>query len=159
MTEQTNSIIIRSACNDDAQRITQFNCSMALETEQLELDTVTVLDGVKAVMIEPSHGFYLIAESEGSAIGCLMITYEWSDWRNGRIWWIQSVFVQPEFRGLGAYKALYKEVVTKARSNSDEIRAIRLYVEKDNTKAQSVYQKLGMENSNYLVFEEALTTD
>jgi len=126
---------------------------MAIETEDKQLDSVTVNKGVNEILNNSDHGFYLIAESDGTPVGQLMITKEWSDWRNGNFWWIQSVYVQPDYRGKGIFKQLYNEV-TKFAKNEKNVCGIRLYVNKDNTTAQQVYAKLGMKESNYIFFEE-----
>ena len=152
------SILIREAHANDAPTIAQFNCDMAMETERLSLDKKTVDQGVLAVIEDPSHGFYLVAEEHNKVVGCLLVTYEWSDWRNGRMWWIQSVFVHHASRGRGVYKSLYQGVINRAEQIGG-IRTVRLYVEKENHRAQSVYEKLGMHNSGYLVFETDLTQD
>ena len=152
MSEQQVTVNIRIAKQDDAATIASFNVAMALETENHALDLATVTRGASAVIKDPAHGFYLVAESSGEVSGCLLVTYEWSDWRNGQMWWIQSVYVSPDHRGSGVYKKLYQEVVNRARQRSN-VPCVRLYVEKDNLRAQSVYKKLGMVNSGYLVYE------
>jgi len=146
---------IRNASTSDASAIAGFNIAMALETEDHSLDPVTVERGVGAVMENPSLGFYLVAEVAGEVAGCLMVTTEWSDWSNANYWWIQSVFVDTRYRGRGIYRGLYAEVQKRAQGQ-DKVCAIRLYVEKDNDVAQSVYRKLGMDNSGYLVFESRI---
>ena len=155
MSEQQAIVNIRIARQDDAATIARFNVAMALETENHHLDLSTVTRGASAVINDPSHGFYLVAEDADQLTGCLLVTYEWSDWRNGQMWWIQSVYVSPDHRGTGVYKNLYQEVVNRAQQRSD-VPCIRLYVEKDNLRAQSVYEKLGMENSGYLVYEVSI---
>ena len=155
MTEHNSLPTVRNASTDDAPIIARFNCAMALETENHTLDPGVVNAGVRTAIEQPAHGFYLVAEHDEQVAGCLLVTYEWSDWRNSRIWWIQSVYVDPGFRGRGLYKALYRAVVERAQAEED-INTIRLYVEKDNRLAQSVYEKLGMHNSGYLVYEATL---
>ncbi len=151
----TSNTRIREAVIADASTIAEFNIAMAMETESHALNRKTVNQGVAAVFGDSESGFYLVAEYDGIVAGCLMVTTEWSDWRNGRFWWIQSVYVAPNFRGHGLYRALYTAVHTRAL-NAGDVCGIRLYVEKDNRNAQSVYRKLGMDNTGYLVFEEPL---
>ena len=126
---------------------------MARETEDQALDTETVQAGVAKLFDSPQHGFYLVVESEGAVVGSLMITHEWSDWRDGLWWWIQSVYVVPNFRRQGVFSALYREVTTLARQDN-RICGLRLYVEKDNTNAQQVYAHLGMSEAPYRVYEQ-----
>ena len=125
---------------------------MALETERLALDEAIVRPGVAAVLDNDSLGFYLVAEVEGQPAGQLMVTFEWSDWRNGLWWWIQSVYVRPEFRRRGVYSALHRRVAEEART-ADGICGIRLYVEQDNTTAQQVYKSLEMYPTRYHMYE------
>ena len=141
----------REALPTDASTIIEFQLAMARETEDLELDRAVLTRGVNAVFADPALGRYYIAESDGRVIGSLMITYEWSDWRNGMVWWIQSVYVVPEFRGRGVYAGLYAHV--KALVQESAVRGIRLYVDRRNTAAQEVYARLGMNGEHYLVFE------
>ncbi len=147
------NLIIRFARLDDANILAEINKSMALESEGLNLDFQTVLSGVKNLMLQIDHGFYLIAAIENQIVGTLMITYEWTDWRNGLFWWIQSVYVVPDMRNKGVYKALYHYVKEIAK-NDTRFRGFRLYVDKDNQRAIEVYKKLGMTESNYIFFEE-----
>lgn len=144
----------RPAVIDDARIIAQFNQAMAQETEGKSLDLTTLDEGVQGVFDEPSHGRYLVAESEtGDVVGCLLITYEWSDWRSGQVWWVQSVYVQPDHRRRGVFKLLYKKV--KALGAADGgVCGYRLYVEKDNTNAQQTYKGLGLTPTPYLLFED-----
>jgi len=145
-------LLIREAKKSDCSRIVEFQMAMALETESLELDRDVLSLGVNAVLEDSSKARYFIAEEEGSSIGMLMITLEWSDWRNGWVWWIQSVYTAPEYRGRGVYKLLYQHVKSLVR-NSDNIRGIRLYVDKRNVTAQKVYDALGMNGSHYSTYE------
>lgn len=126
---------------------------MAWETEHKELPEATILRGVQRLIEKPEYGFYLLAEIEGNIAGTLMVTTEWSDWRDGLFWWIQSVYVAPEFRRKGVYKALYYEVKQLA-SRLPDVCGYRLYVEKDNKIAQSTYEKLGMSQTDYLLYEQ-----
>ncbi len=125
---------------------------MASETEDKGLNPTTLQQGVSEVLRNPQKGFYLLAVLSETVVGQLMITYEWSDWRNGYFWWIQSVYVNQDHRKRGVYKALNEEVLNLARLNGG-ICGIRLYVDKDNTDAQQVYRNLGMFESNYDMYE------
>jgi len=146
-------IIIRNANQDDVSLIAKFNSAMAKETEDKILDSVTVSRGVEAVLNTTELGLYFIAESDGVPVGQLMITKEWSDWRNAEFWWIQSVYVHPDHRKNKIYKKLYLEVVKFAKE-SGKVCGVRLYVDKENIIAQNVYSKLGMKESNYVFFDE-----
>jgi GNAT superfamily N-acetyltransferase len=137
----------------DAARIAAFNVIMARETEGLDLAEGTVHAGVSSVLADPAHGFYVVAERAGRLVGALLITYEWSDWRNGRFWWIQSVFVIPEARRQGVYQALHAFVSRRAREE-DGVCGLRLYVEMDNVSAQNAYRATGMHDSGYRLYEE-----
>ncbi|MBC8141281.1 MAG: GNAT family N-acetyltransferase [Armatimonadetes bacterium] len=145
-------IIVRAATDTDATTIAQFNRAMAQETEHKTLDEGTVNAGVRGLLTRPDYGFYLVAESEGRVIGCLLVTFEWSDWRNGLFWWIQSVYVRPEARRRGVFRALYRAVEAKADEN-ENVCGLRLYVERDNAAAQETYRALGMEETAYRLFE------
>ena len=147
--------ILRLAVAEDAPALAGFNQAMALETEARALADEVVLPGVEAVLRDSGHGFYVIADAGDEIAGALLVTYEWSDWRNGRIWWIQSVYVRPGHRRRGVYRALHEFVRARARSTGGVV-GLRLYVERDNTVAQSTYAALGMEEAPYLVYEEAL---
>jgi GNAT superfamily N-acetyltransferase len=142
----------RKAVPADAPSIVEFQIAMARETEELELDRGICARGVAAVFEDPSHGQYYVCERDGRVIGSTLITYEWSDWRNGVVWWIQSVYVAPEARGQGIYKGLYRFIQNLADANAN-VRGIRLYVDRRNTRAQQVYAKLGMNGDHYQVFE------
>jgi GNAT superfamily N-acetyltransferase len=145
------SVTYRSATRDDAASIIEFQLAMARETEDVSLDTAVTTQGVHAVIDDPSRGRYFVAESDGRVVASLLITYEWSDWRNGVVWWIQSVYVRPELRKQGIYAALYRHVQSIAER--ENVRGIRLYVDRRNTVAQRVYSRLGMNGEHYLVFE------
>ncbi|GIX05783.1 MAG: hypothetical protein KatS3mg115_0186 [Candidatus Poribacteria bacterium] len=142
---------VRWGAPEDVETIAQYNLQLAWETEQLRLDWEVVRAGVQAVFEDPSRGRYLVAELDGNVVGQLMITTEWSDWRNGPMWWIQSVYVAQEHRGRGVFRALFQRLREEAQAAS--VRALRLYVEKENTTAQEVYRRLGMRPSGYLVYE------
>jgi ribosomal protein S18 acetylase RimI-like enzyme len=144
---------IRKASNHDLAALVSFNQLMAMETENKKLDTNILTTGVNAVLTDANKGFYLVAETEQYEIaGSLMVTLEWSDWRNSHFWWIQSVYVAPNYRRMGVYSALYNEVKTLAE-NSDGVCGYRLYVEKDNQVAQKTYQQLGMKPTCYDMYE------
>jgi len=146
---------IRIANFEDSESLIEFNQAMALETEGKRLDPQTLKSGVESVFKDEKKGFYIVAESVGKIVGGLMITFEWSDWRNAWFWWIQSVYILPEFRGQGVYHQLYDFVKNKAKTQ-DAVCGFRLYVETENTRAQKVYEKLGMETSHYLMYEAAI---
>ncbi len=142
----------REASPADVATIVDFQVAMARETEELELDREVCTRGVQALFEDPSRGRYFLAESGGTVIASLMITYEWSDWRNGSVWWIQSVYVLPELRQQRVYAGLYDHVKRLVEAD-DSLRGIRLYVDRRNTSAQSVYERCGMRGDHYLVFE------
>lgn len=146
-------MIIRRATPDDAAALSRFNQKMAYETEGIELIPEIIDAGVKTMIENPQMGFYLVAESDGVIAAALMTTTEWSDWRNGIFWWIQSVYVLPEFRRQGLYRKLYEEVKSLAEHDTG-VCGFRLYVEHDNTTAQKTYHALGMEETRYKLFEE-----
>jgi len=125
---------------------------MARETEELELDLDVLTRGVQAVFDDDSRGRYFVAERGGEVVASLMITFEWSDWRNGTVWWIQSVYVVPDCRKQRVYAGLYEHVKTLVLGD-DSIRGIRLYVDKRNAGAQAAYERLGMNGEHYKVFE------
>ena len=130
-----------------------FNKAMALETEGKHLGDEVLSNGVAAVFDDPQKGFYVVAEDDGQVVGGLLITFEWSDWRNGWFWWIQSVYVRPDVRGKSVYSKLYAFVKQMAAQNMN-VCGFRLYVDRENEHAQRVYEKLGMELTNYLPYEE-----
>jgi len=144
---------IRKAQKQDIDALIGFNEAMALETEGKELSTGTLRKGVEAVFDDPQKGFYVVAQDSGRAVGGLMITFEWSDWRNAWFWWIQSVYIRPEARGKRIYSQMYDFVKAKAAS-SGNVCGFRLYVETDNAHAQRVYESVGMHASKYLMYEE-----
>lgn len=148
-------ISIRKAQGTDAKSLVEFNQAMALETEGKTLKPEILKNGVEAVFEDSDKGFYVVAESAGEIVGGLMVTYEWSDWRNSWFWWIQSVYITPDFRGKRIYSKLYEFVKNLAREKGN-VCGFRLYVEKENVNAQKVYEKLGMEASYYLMYEEKI---
>jgi GNAT superfamily N-acetyltransferase len=141
------SITIRTAVRADVPFLVECNAAMALETEHKTLDRETLTRGTQAVFDDPRRGFYLVAEREGKPAGCLLATYEWSDWRNGDWWWFQSVYVAQTHRRQGVFRALYAEVERRAREAGAV--GLRLYVERDNARAQQTYASLGMEEEAY----------
>ena len=143
---------IREAVPEDAATIASFNSKMAQETEGRALDSALINPGVAAVLGDTGKGCYWVAEADGAIVGQIMITYEWSDWRNGTIWWIQSVFVDEDHRRQGVFSALYRHVEALARDDRDCC-GIRLYVERGNSRAQQTYLALGMVKPGYEVME------
>ena len=146
---------IRAARPEDASVIAGYNRDMARETEGKELDPKLIGPGVAALLDDATKGQYWVAVSDGQIVGQLMVTYEWSDWRNGHIWWIQSVYVHPGWRRQGVFSGLYRYVEALASATPGAI-GLRLYVEAGNTHAQETYAALGMVNPNYLVMEAML---
>ena len=151
-----NDIRIRPARIEDAAIIAGYNRALARETEGRDLDPERIGPGVVAVLADATKGRYLVAERDGVVIGQLMVTFEWSDWRNGMFWWIQSVYVAPDERGRGVFGALYRAVESEARANPG-ICGIRLYMEHHNERARVAYVKLGMKPAGYEVFETDFT--
>jgi len=144
---------IRPATPDDVDVLVTFQQAMAAETEDKGLDPQRLKLGIEYLLDHPSEGFYLMAESDGQPAGSLMVTFEWSDWRNGRFWWIQSVFVGQSFRRRGVYSALHAEIRNRAQADPDGC-GIRLYVETENVNAQQTYRALGMTETHYRLYEE-----
>lgn len=143
---------IRPAVPADAATIARFQEQMAKETEGITLDAEVVGKGVNSIFGDSSRGIYYVLEVEGRIIASLLITYEWSEWRNGQVWWIQSVYVEKDFRGQGIFKRLYAYIQSLAASD-ENICGIRLYVDNTNTAAQKVYQSIGMNGDHYKVYE------
>jgi GNAT superfamily N-acetyltransferase len=145
--------MFREARIEDLEAIVEGNIALARETESLELDRRTLVEGVRTVLDKKVAAQYFVLEGEGGGIVAqLMITHEWSDWRNGDVWWIESVHVPESERRRGRYRALYEAVV--ARAHSAGAKGIRLYVDARNTRAQAVYAALGMDGGHYRVFEQ-----
>ncbi|MGP1720300.1 GNAT family N-acetyltransferase [Shewanella frigidimarina] len=144
---------IRIGQHADLQALVQFNQAMAMETENLSLDTEQLTRGVEGLLTHPERGVYLVAEVDGEITGSLMVTYEWSDWRASNYYWIQSVYIRPQNRRQGIYGKLYQAVKDLAAENGGTA-SFRLYVEHDNEVAQKTYESLGMEQSHYLMYEE-----
>ncbi len=157
--EHAEEITLRLAGGADVDALVAFNRAMALETEARELAVEVLHAGVENLLREPRYGFYVVAEHRAAdteaaqVVGSLMVTYEWSDWRNGLFWWIQSVYVKPQFRRRGIYRKLYDYVKTRAASD-ENVCGFRLYVERDNAVAQRTYAQLGMQETHYILFEE-----
>ncbi len=145
-------IIIIEAEAQHIGDIKEFQLAMALETEGLNLDGDILEKGIEAVINDSSRARYFIAKVGEKIAGMLMITTEWSDWRNGWVWWIQSVYVAPEYRNRGVYSSLYSFIKDEV-SRREDVRGLRLYVDKRNAKAQAVYQKLGMNGDHYTTYE------
>jgi ribosomal protein S18 acetylase RimI-like enzyme len=145
-------LLIRPADPADAAVIAGFQLRMARETEGLELDGATLARGVAAVFADAGKGAYWVAERDGAIVACLLVTLEWSDWRDGTVLWIQSVYVVPAERGRGVYRALYERLRREAGGDGG-IKGIRLYVDKRNAAAQRVYERLGMSREHYELFE------
>ena len=148
-----NQISIREGSISDTPTISKFQQQMALETESKILNEWTVRQGVESVLNCSDKGFYIIAEADSKIIGSLLVTFEWSDWRNGWFFWIQSVFVDTEYRRQGVYRLMHSEVIRRSKANGNCC-GIRLYVEKDNRNAQKVYRTLGMHETDYYLYEE-----
>ena len=149
----TESIQVRLATARDAESLIQFNAAMARETERKVLLPEVIGAGVRHLLKHPGAGFYVVAQSGAQVAGSLMVTNEWSDWRNGNFWWIQSVYVRPEFRRRGVYRSLYRYLQARA-AEDPSVCGFRLYVERDNVRAQAAYRMAGMDQTRYVVFEE-----
>jgi len=148
-------LVIRKAELTDAEVIVGFNKAMAYETESKVLSDEAAAKGVINLLENPEKGFYVVAVFEGKIIGSLMITTEWSDWRNGTFWWIQSVYIKPEFRRKGVYTSLHNSV-KKMAAKEPGICGFRLYVEENNKSAQATYLAMGMQKTDYQMFEEII---
>jgi ribosomal protein S18 acetylase RimI-like enzyme len=146
--------VIRPATRADIPALAAWNAAMAWETETKRLDPEVLARGVAGVFDEPRRGFYLVAERDGAAVGGLLVTYEWSDWRDGDFWWIQSVYVAPAARRGGVFRLLHAEVVRRAREAGAV--GVRLYVETENQRAQATYEGLGMQRCHYFMYEQSL---
>ena len=157
-----SNVHIRPASPDDLSSLVDFNCGLARETENKELEPDVVTRGVSAVLEDPARGRYLVAEVPGETasrvVGALLLTREWSDWRDAWFWWIQSVYVRDEARRHGVYRALHDRVVELASAEADVI-GIRLYVERENERAQRTYERLGMARNHYHFYDLDLPSD
>jgi ribosomal protein S18 acetylase RimI-like enzyme len=145
-------VLIRDATSDDHAFLVNCAAAMALETEHKQLDAARLAHGVQTLLAQPARGFYLVAERAGTRAGTLMVTYEWSDWRGGDFWWIQSVYVLPAARRGGVYRALHD--AARMRAQHAGAVGLRLYVEQDNARAQRTYAALGMQRTAYALFEQ-----
>jgi ribosomal protein S18 acetylase RimI-like enzyme len=146
------SVTIRRATPADVPVLAAFNAAIAWETEHKRLDADVLTAGVRAVFENPARGFYTVAERAGEVVGQMMVTYEWSDWRNGWFWWVQSVYVREDARRGGVFRALYREIERQAAADPGVI-GLRLYFENDNARAQATYRALGMSGTTYGVME------
>ena len=155
-TPAASGLHVRPAVPGDQPALVAWNAAMALETEALALDRDVLACGVAAVMQDARRGFYLVAERDAAALGALLVTYEWSDWRGGDFWWIQSVYVVPAARRGGVFRALYAEAERRARAAGAV--GLRLYVETANRAAQATYEGLGMQRCHYLMYERPFAT-
>jgi GNAT superfamily N-acetyltransferase len=144
-------IVIRKALLKDIAAIIDFQKRMAWETEKLTLNGATVTQGVKAIFQNPAHGQYFVSENDGTVIASLLITPEWSDWRNTEVWWFQSVYVLPEYRRSGIFRSMYAYV--KEMAEKSDVAGLRLYVETNNHIAQTTYESLGMTGDHYRMYE------
>lgn len=149
-----NDTAIRDATREDVEFLADCNVAMAYESEQKQLERDVLTRGIVAVFDHPERGFYIVAERGGERIGSLLITHEWSDWRNGGWWWIQSVYVMPDARRSGVFSTMYREIESRARATTGVI-GLRLYVEKENAGAQATYEALGMEPAHYSLYQRA----
>ena len=146
---------IRLANLEDAEQMAQNNILLAKESEGASVDYSISLSAVKAVISDKNKGFYVVAEENNQVVGQLMVTFEWSDWRNGLIWWIQSVYIHPDYRRQGIYRQMYAFIKNLAK-NENNVRGFRLYVEKENRIAQKTYESLGMRETVYKLYEELI---
>ncbi len=146
------NLLLRAATTADISAITEFNVAMAAEAEGVRLDPQTARQGVEQAIVHPGHARYFVAEQDSRVVGQLMLTYEWSDWRAKMFWWVQSVYVHPEFRGRGVFSRLYQHVESLARRDPG-VCGIRLYVHHGNHRAMAAYEKLGMTPAEYRVYE------
>ena len=150
----SDELLIRIAEERDIATLAKFNMALAWETEQKKLDPAIVTRGLQTLFKNPQHGFYTVAEVAGQVVGCIMITYEWSDWRCGLFWWVQSVYIDSQFRRQGIFRKLYGFLKEKA-SHEPDVCGFRLYVEHSNLAGQSTYSGVGMEEVSYKFYEES----
>lgn len=155
--QRLERLIVRPATQEDVEPIVAFSVAMALETEGRRLDQDRLREGTLSLLTCPERGFFMVAEvvepEKPQLVGQLMITFEWSDWRNAVFWWVQSVYVAPAFRRQGVYRTMHDTIVAQAK-NDPKVCGIRLYVEQDNRTAQAVYQRVGLAPSAYAVYEQ-----
>ena len=145
-------MVIRKAAISDIPVLVSFQQALAKESEGVDLDPVNLEKGMRAMFAEPWKGFYNVVEDKGTLIGCHMITFEWSDWRNGMVWWLQSVYVSESHRKKGVFRIMY-ENITRLIDQDPAIVGMRLYVDKSNTRALKVYESMGMNGDHYTVYE------
>jgi ribosomal protein S18 acetylase RimI-like enzyme len=146
------AFLVRAATSNDASTITEFNRRLAEESEGVVLDVEVLSAGVRTVLEDPARGRYFVAEENGAVVGQLMITFEWSDWRNGWVWWLQSVYVRADVRNKGVFRQIFDFAMAEAKEEKNVV-LIRLYVEKDNTSAQATYERLGFEEMHFHLFQ------
>jgi len=146
-----NEFGIRKATRNDIDIIVHFNSEMAHETENIKLSQQILTKGVTAVFDDSTKGFYIVAECDGTVVGQAMITYEWSDWRNAIVWWIQSVYILPDYRKIGVFRSIFEKIKLLAKESN--ACGLRLYVDRDNIIAKKAYNNLGMEESHYDLYE------
>jgi GNAT superfamily N-acetyltransferase len=149
-----DALLVRTGQEKDIDKLVKFNIALARQTEQKQLIPSIVTKGLQMLFKNPQYGFYVIAEIEGEIVGCCMVTYEWSDWRCGLFWWIQSVYVRPKFRRRGVFRKLYEFLKEKAL-HEQNVCGFRLYVEQSNHTGQKTYASLGMKKSPYDFYEES----
>ena len=147
------TIEVRRATAADVELVCEFNRLLALESESKTLDSSVLRVGVTAVLADPAKGLYFLATDGAAILGQIGVTYEWSDWRNGWFWWIQSVYVRPEYRRRGVFRSLFEHVEQAARQDPEVI-GLRLCVERANTAAEQTYRTLGMDDTGYFVLEK-----
>ena len=146
-------ILLRRGIAEDLEEILEMTLEMARESEGKELDPATARRGVSALLEDPAKGFYLVAQAEGGLAGQLFVTFEWSDWRAGWIWWIQTVYTRPSYRERGVFRALQEEVARLARLAGD-VRGLRLYVAGGNRNALAAYERTGWRRADYVLYEK-----
>ncbi|MBN9118136.1 MAG: GNAT family N-acetyltransferase [Planctomycetes bacterium] len=146
------TLTVRRATPADEPVLVAFNTAIAWETEHKKLDPAVLAAGVRAVLADPSRGFYTVAERDGEVVGQMMVTFEWSDWRNGWFWWVQSVYVREDARRGGVFRALYRATADRAAADPTVI-GLRLYFETDNARARETYRSLGMVDTTYGMME------
>ena len=147
-------ISVRQATRNDIDIIVHFNSEMAHETENIKLSQQKLVKGVTAVFEDSTKGFYIVAECDGTVVGQAMITYEWSDWRNAVVWWIQSVYILPDYRKIGVFRSIFEQIKLLAKESN--ACGLRLYVDRSNIIAKKAYKNLGMEESHYDLYEMML---
>jgi GNAT superfamily N-acetyltransferase len=147
------SLVIRPAVPADVGIVAEFNRLLALESEDIILDLAVLTAGVAVALADPDRARYFLAEQDGKIVGQVMFTREWSDWRNGWLWWLQSVYVHADHRRQGVFRALFEHIEQMIRQDPQVI-GLRLYVEHENTGAQETYAQVGMVKSRYFVLEK-----